>query len=93
MVLPLCNAAWRIYILKLMSKWVVFNEQTLRRKLLTLDSYKSSSSHLNTMLKELKMLSFGLSDYQLVHVGVRLSDYGLRQRTDTGQQAREYRTS
>ena len=59
MVLPLCNAAWKIYILNLMiSKWFVFNEQTLRRKLLTLDSYKCSTSHLNPMPKELKMPSF-----------------------------------
>ena len=95
MVLPLCNAAWKIYILNLMiSKWVVFNEKTLRRELLTLDTYKSSTSHLNPMPKELKMISFGLSwNYQLVHVDVRLSDYGWRHRTDTGQQAREYRTS
>ena len=62
MVLPLCNAAWKIYILNLMiSKWVVFNEKILRRKLLTLDTYKSSISHLNPMPKELKMISFGLS--------------------------------
>ena len=62
MVLPLCNAAWKIYILNLViSKWFVFNEQTLRRKLLTLDTYKSSTSHLNPVPKELKMLSFGLS--------------------------------